>query len=241
MAIRRAATNTADTLLKVCEFFPVYVFGCILIIFFSCLFYAEVAKEYVTREFSDFMVKCGSDFEAMSQLHKNLNKENASQVICLDSVPREDISLVNLVRSDHEEFRKVVLALGHLVSEVCVWLHVCHTCSSIHFHINFFFFFRMQMDFLFEEGRSFYYPLLYYGEGVDEKALQAGESHVCAGRMVETLQKLLNFVNFCYKVIKNVVGQLSRLYCSSDVGPKYFDIGETHLKIIFERIGSVLV
>ncbi|KAI9557930.1 hypothetical protein GHT06_014682 [Daphnia sinensis] len=173
----------------------------------------KLAKEYVTREFSDFMVKCGSELEALSQLHESLSNESANQVICLDSVPTEDLSLVNLVRSDHEELRKVVLALGHLVSE---------------------------MDFLIGEGRSFYYPILYYGEGVDEKTLQAGESHVCAGRMVETLQKLLNFVNHCYKVIKNVVGQLSRLYCSSNAGPKYFEVGDTHFKIIFERMGCVL-
>jgi hypothetical protein len=38
-----------------------------------------------------------------------------------------------------------------------------------------------------------------------------------------------------------MVGQLSRLYCSADAGPKYFEIGETHFKIIFERMGSVLV
>lgn len=159
------------------------------------------------------MVKCGSDLEAVCQIHENLSKENVSQTVSLDLVPSEDISLVDLVHSDHEELRKVVLALGHLVSE---------------------------MDFL-EEGKSFYYPLLYYGEGVDEKALQAGEGHACAGRMVETLQKLLSYVNYCYKVIKNMVGQLSRLYCSSDAGPKYFEIGETHFKIIFERMGCVLV
>ena len=173
-----------------------------------------MAKEYVAREYSDFMVKCGSDLDAMCQVHENLGKENVSQTVCLDLIPREDISLVDLVHSDHEELRKVVLALSHLVSE---------------------------MDFLVEEGRSNYYPLLYYGEGVDEKALQAGEGHACAGRMVETLQKLLSYVNYSYKVIKNMVGQLSRLYCSADAGPKYFEIGETHFKIIFERMGSVLV
>lgn len=87
--------------------------------FFLC--FLEVAKEYVTREFSDFMVKCGTELEALSQLHESLGNENANQIICLDSVPTEDLSLVNLVRSDHEELRKVVLALGHLVSEVCVF------------------------------------------------------------------------------------------------------------------------
>lgn len=189
------------------------------------------------------MVKCGTELEALSQLHESLGNENANQIICLDSVPTEDLSLVNLVRSDHEELRKVVLALGHLVSEVCVFFVIMRWSPSILFAncLLHNFLFYMQMDFLVEEGRSFYYPFLYYGEGVDEKTLQAGESHVCAGRMVETLQKLLNFVNYCYKVIKNVVGQLSRLYCSSYVGPKYFEVGDTHFKIIFERMGCVLV
>lgn len=160
------------------------------------------------------MIKCGTDLETLNQLHDSLTRDSLQCVVVVDSVPREDVTLVDLVSSDHEELRKVVLTVGHLVNE---------------------------MDFLIQEGRSFYHCLLYYGEGVDEKALQQGESHTCAGRMVETLQKLLNFVNYSYKVIRNTVGQLSKLYCSPDTGPKYFEIGETHFKILFERIGSVLV
>ena len=173
-----------------------------------------MAKEYVAREYSDFMIKYGSELEAICLAHESLKKENSDQTIWLDSVPREDITLVELIQSDHEELRKVVLTLGHLVSE---------------------------MDFLVEEGKSFFHPILYYGEGVDEVALQQGESHTCAGRMIETLQNLLNYVNYCYKVIRNTVGQLSKLYCSPDAGPKYFEVGETHFKILFERMGSVLV
>lgn len=193
-----------------------------------------MAKEYVAREYSEFMVKCGSDLEAVCQIHENLSKENVSQTVSLDLVPCEDISLVDLVHSDHEELRKVVLALGHLVSEMDFLVEEGRLDSFHSVHVLF-------MFISFSYRRSFYYPLLYYGEGVDEKALQAGEGHACAGRMVETLQKLLSYVNYCYKVIKNMVGQLSRLYCSSDAGPKYFEIGETHFKIIFERMGCVLV
>ncbi len=173
-----------------------------------------MAKEHVAREYSDFMVKCTSELETVCQAHESLEKENSNQTIWLDSVPREDLTLVDLIQSDHEELRKVVLTLGHLVGE---------------------------MDFLVEEGRSFYHPLLYYGEGVDEKAVQQGDSHTCAGRMIDTLQKLLNYVNYCYKVVRNTVCQLSKLYISPNAGPKYFEVGETHFKIIFERMGSVLV
>lgn len=160
------------------------------------------------------MVKCVSELEAFNQVYQCLDRERLTQPLSLNPVPQEDLELVDLISSPCEELRKVVLALGHLIGE---------------------------MDFLVVDGRTFYYPLLYYGEGVDEKALEHGESHACAGRMIETLQKLLNYVNYCYKVIKNTVNQLSKLYCTPDAGPKYFEVGETHFKIIFERIGSVLV
>lgn len=76
---------------------------------------------------------------------------------------------------------------------------------------------------------------------MEEKSFQQGESHACAGRMIETLQKLLNYVSYVYQVVKNAVAQLSKLYTGPDAGPRYFDVGDAHFKIIFERIGSVLV
>lgn len=211
MVTRSGTKNTADLPQKVS---PHVINHRVVIKHLFPYIFKEVAKEYVSREYNDFMVKCGTELEAMCLIHESLNKDSPTQTIWVDFVPREELSLLELVSSDHEELRKVVLTMGHLVSE---------------------------MDFLVQEGRSFYHPLLYYGEGVDEKSLQQGESHACAGRMIETLQKLLNYVNFSYKVIRNTIGQLSKLYCNPDAGPKYFEIGETHFKIIFERIGSVLV
>ena len=137
-----------------------------------------------------------------------------SPTVVIDVVPTEDINLPDLIQTDHEELRKVMLTLSYLVEE---------------------------MDNLIRELSSFYYPLLYYGEGIDDKLIQQGEAHVCAGRMVYPLQQLLNLINHSYRVIKNVIAQLSKLYCTSDSGPKYFDVGESHFKIIFERLSSLLV
>ena len=96
------------------------------------------------------------------------------------------------------------------------------------------------MDFLIKEGSTFYPPLQYYGEGVDNKDFQNGECHTCAAKMIPFLQKLLNYVTHCYKVVENVLCQLTRLYCHPENGPKFLEIWEAHLKIIFERLGELL-
>lgn len=178
---------------------------------------AEVAKERVIREFNDFLTKCGSNLEAVDKTFQNLRGSWSGQhlpIISIKTVPYEDATLPELIQSDFEELRKVILTLAHLVEE---------------------------MDFLVKEFNKFYYPLLYYGEAVDEQLLQQGDSHICAGRIFDVLQQLLSFVNHCYKVVKNVVAQLSKLYCSPDSGPRYFDVGESHFKIIFERLSNMLV
>lgn len=166
------------------------------------------------RDYNDFLMKFNSDYESIHNLYDEVAKDNFQFPVALDLVPREDVELIDIIKTDNEELGKVVLALSYLVSEI---------------------------DYLKFEAATFYYPLLYYGEGVDAKDFQAGECHACVGRSIETLQKLLNFVNYTYKVFDNLVTQLSKLYCPLENGPKYLDIGSSHLKIVYERMGSILV
>lgn len=181
----------------------------------------EVAKEHVIREFNDFLTKCGSDLESIDKVYQSVAVPSRGNTIIhphntvsVDAVAREDLSLTDLIVSRHEELRKTMLVLGFLVEE---------------------------MDNAVEELSFFYQPLLYYGEGLDDGLLQRGEAHACVGRILEPLHKMLDSVNHSYKVVRNVLAQLSRLYCGPDSGPKYFDVGECHFKIIFERLGNLLV
>lgn len=151
--------------------------------------------------------------ETINQIYKNTSKWTLNYQISLEAVPFEDIALVDLVQSPNEPLRKVVLTFIYLIEE---------------------------MDFLIKEGDSFYPPLQYYGEGIDGKDFQNGECHTCAAKMVSFLQKLLNYVTHCYKVVENTLCQLTRLYCHSKNGPKFLEIFEAHLKIIFERLGKLL-
>ena len=181
---------------------------------------AEVAREHVIHEFNDFLTKCCSDLESVDRIYQSVAADaggsslHLQNPVVVDPVARENLSLADLIISNHEELRKTMLTLGFLVEE---------------------------MDLLTEELGSFYHPLLYYGEGLDDVLLQRGEAHTCAGRMLEPLHKLLDCVTHSYKVVKNVLTQLSRLHCSPNSGPKYFDVGECHFKIVFERLGNVLV
>lgn len=168
----------------------------------------------MVRDYNDFLVKFNVEYETIHNLYEEVGKSNPHFPVALDLVPQEGVELTDVVRSDNEELEKVVLTLSYLVGE---------------------------MDFLKLEAASFYYPLMYYGEGVDAKEFQGGESHACVGRSIKTLQKLLSLVDHVYKVFHNVVTQLSKLYCPPELGPKYLDIGSSHLKIVYERMGSILV
>lgn len=168
----------------------------------------------MVRDYNDFLMKFNAQYETVNTLYEQVVKSDPHFPITLDLVPREDVQLTDIIKTDNEELGKVVLALSYLVGEI---------------------------DYLRAEATSFYYPLMYYGEGVDAKEFQNGESHACVGRSIKTLQKLLDFVSYTYRVFQNIVSQLSKLYCHQDDGPKYFDIGSSHLKIVYERMGTILV
>ena len=174
--------------------------------------FIEVAKENVVRQYIDFLTKFGSDLDGVDHSYQSMSKDKPFHLLGLDAIPHEEVELVDLINSDNEALRKVILALSHLIQEI---------------------------DFLNKEGKSFYHSLLYYGEGVEDSQMQQGECHTCAGKMVPMLQKLLHYVIHCYNVISNTVQQLSQLYCAEN-SPKYLEVGETHFKIIFERLGNLL-
>ena len=177
---------------------------------FHCL---EVAKEHVLREYNKFHIEHGVQLETVNQIYKNISKRTLSHQISLEAVPFEDISLADLIQTNNDALRNVVLTFIHLIEE---------------------------MDFLIKEGQSFYSPLQYYGEGINNRDFQNGECHTCAAKMIPFLQKLLNYIAHCYKVVENIFCQLTRLYCHPENGPKFLEIWEAHLKIIFERLGELL-
>ena len=97
-----------------------------------------MAKEHVLREYTDFLTKCSSNLETVSRTFDQVTRGSALEFpIAIDVVPSETIDLSDLVSSDHEELRKIVLALAHLV---------------------------LEMEFVVKEGSSFYNTLLYYGK-----------------------------------------------------------------------------
>ena len=182
-----------------------------MIIFF--ISYSEVAKEHVLREYNKFHIEYGNHLETVNQIYKNISKWTSKHPISLEAVPFEDISLTNLIQSDNGALESVVRAFVYLVEE---------------------------MDFLIREGSSFYPPLQYYGEGIEDKDFQIGECHTCAAKMIPLLRKLLNYITHCYEVVKNILCQLTQLYCHPETQPKFLEVQETHFKIIFERLGELL-
>ena len=163
-----------------------------------------MAKEHVVRQYVEFLTKFGTDLESVNQIYQNLAKINAVQPVAIHFVPSEDISLADLVVTDNEGMRKVLLVLAYLVQV---------------------------MDSLVEEAKPFYYTVLYYGEAVDETRMQQGECHTCAGQMVPVLHDLLRYVERCCSVVSNLMQQLSRIYVSAENGPKFLDVGDTHFKV----------
>lgn len=186
-----------------------FVNCCVMII--NCCLYIEIAKEYVTRQYVDFLTRLSCNLDACNEHYEHVTKDISPDPISLNVVPYEEVSLTELVVSDDEMLRKVMLTLGHLVCE---------------------------MEDLVDEGRSFYYPLLYYAEGLSDGQLERGECHACISKMIPVLEDLLQYVEFCYSLISNTVSQLGILY--PDIGPALLELNETHFKIVFERLGELL-
>ena len=96
-----------------------------------------MAKEHVLREYNDFLTKCSSNLETVCRNYDQVSRGSSLEFpIAVDVVPSEQMNLADLIASDHEALRKVVLALAHLV---------------------------LEMDFIIAEGHSFYNMLLFYG------------------------------------------------------------------------------
>jgi len=152
----------------------------------------KIAKEYVTRQYVDFLTRLSCNLDACNEHYEHVTKNISPDPISLNVVPYEEVSLTELVVSDDEALRKVMLTLGHLVCE---------------------------MEDLVDEGKSFYYPLLYYAEGLSDGQLERGECHACISKMIPVLEDLLQYVEFCYSLISNTVSQLGRLYPDSGPAP----------------------
>lgn len=133
--------------------------------------------------------------------------------IAMQSLPYEQTTLLQLIRTDNKILNKVVTVLAALCSE---------------------------MDALIHEAKSkFYNALLLYGEGEPEEGLEEGEAQVQMGRMFPVLQELSCFVSRSYEVVRTVMKQFSCLYTNRP-GPKMIDVTDVHFQIVFEHLGDLL-
>uniref|UniRef100_A0A8C5CEW5 WASH complex subunit 4 n=1 Tax=Gadus morhua TaxID=8049 RepID=A0A8C5CEW5_GADMO len=95
--------------------------------------------------------------------------------IALKLVPREQSSLLELIKTDNKVLNKVITVYAALCSEV--------------------------KKLKYEAETKFYNGLLYYGEGVSDTSVVEGESQIQMGRFISFLQELSCFVSRCFEVV----------------------------------------
>lgn len=132
--------------------------------------------------------------------------------INLESLPYEQGSLLQLIKTDNKVLNKIVTVFAALCCEI---------------------------DFLIKEGENKYcWTLLLYGEGpVVNK--ETGENLILMGRFISFLQELNCFVKRCYEVVRNVLHQLNAFFSTQKASFR-IDTTEMHLKQLFSSLGHLL-
>uniref|UniRef100_A0A8C4ZNH3 WASH complex subunit 4 n=1 Tax=Gadus morhua TaxID=8049 RepID=A0A8C4ZNH3_GADMO len=120
--------------------------------------------------------------------------------IALKLVPREQSSLLELIKTDNKVLNKVITVYAALCSEV--------------------------KKLKYEAETKFYNGLLYYGEGVSDTSVVEGESQIQMGRFISFLQELSCFVSRCFEVVVNIVHQLAALYNNNKCMLHILHLGE---------------
>ncbi|CAE1304616.1 MRT43 [Acanthosepion pharaonis] len=132
----------------------------------------------------------------------------------LQFLPYEQISLLNLIKTNNKILNKVITVLASLCAEIQTLEH--------------------------EAKQKFYNALLFYGEGEVDSNLPECEGQIQMGRMMPLLQELSCFVTRIYEVVKNVVQQLAALYTTPKSGTKLIDVTGVHFQVVFGHLGDLL-
>uniref|UniRef100_A0A8C4ZWP7 WASH complex subunit 4 n=1 Tax=Gadus morhua TaxID=8049 RepID=A0A8C4ZWP7_GADMO len=135
--------------------------------------------------------------------------------IALKLVPREQSSLLELIKTDNKVLNKVITVYAALCSEV--------------------------KKLKYEAETKFYNGLLYYGEGVSDTSVVEGESQIQMGRFISFLQELSCFVSRCFEVVVNIVHQLAALYNNNKGSAKIIESSGVHFQTVYEHLGELLV
>jgi WASH complex subunit 7 len=131
-------------------------------------------------------------------------------------MPYEEISLLQLIKSDNKVLNKVLTVFMSLCSEIS--------------------------ELKAEAEKKFFIQLIMYEERVSAKDLQEGEAQLQLGRILPLLQDLSSFVVRVYAVVKKVIQQLAALYAPELRGSlkKVMDGSGVHLQQVYEHLGDAL-
>eukprot|EP01129_Flabellula_baltica_P015634 TRINITY_DN8032_c0_g1_i1.p1 TRINITY_DN8032_c0_g1~~TRINITY_DN8032_c0_g1_i1.p1 ORF type:complete len:1108 (-),score=219.26 TRINITY_DN8032_c0_g1_i1:5-3328(-) len=136
--------------------------------------------------------------------------DGVSDPIEIVNQPFERTNVLELVSTPNEQIKKVLLIFGSL----------CH-----------------EMVFLTNEAKEKFYPgILLFGQ-IDN--FEEGDSQVAIGKMIPFFVDMVNFVNRCNVVVKNLMQQLNRLYNPrSQLFNDYFK--KVKLRMVFKYLGDLL-
>lgn len=177
----------------------------------------RIVGEVQLRKYGKFLDEYGVQLKGIEHaLDETLSEvwDADFDPIALQFVPVERTTILNLVSTDNKVLNKLITVLAALCCEI---------------------------DELRCEARNKFFPaLLFYGEGASTNGSLEGEALIYIGRMIPFMQELSSFVTRCYKVVKNVVHQLSSLYNSSKDGVQIIDVNDVHFQTVFRYLGSLL-
>ncbi|XP_035226740.1 WASH complex subunit 4-like, partial [Stegodyphus dumicola] len=177
----------------------------------------KIVEEVQLRKYGKFLEEYGTQLRAIEHaLDDTLSDVWNSDLdpLSLLLLPCERITVLDLICTDNKVLNKVISVLAVLCCEMD---HLCY------------------------EAKEKYFPaVLFYGEGDSPAALVDGEAHIYIGRMIPFMQELSCFVKRCYLVVKNVIHQLSALYCGGKNETAVIDVTDVHFQTVYKHLGSLL-
>ncbi|XP_065673596.1 WASH complex subunit 4 isoform X2 [Hydra vulgaris] len=133
--------------------------------------------------------------------------------IALQTIPYEQTTLIELIKTDNKILNKVMIVLSTLCTELKLLSQEAQT--------------------------KFYSPLLLYEEALCEKTLEEGEAQLHIARMLPLFQEISNFVQRCYEVVPHVIHQLASMYNKD--GHKVINVSDVHFLALFKHLGELLL